>query len=264
MDTEETKAEETQEAASEEPTVEAATQERQVEDLDMEEPVKTPEETKESEEPAVSPAPTPQPEPAPAPVPTPTPQPEPAPAPTPTPQPAPTPEPEPAPAPEPQPEVHTHSFVEEVTEATCDTGKVVTTKCSSCGYVEGTETEGSGLGHDYQEKGWLYEPTCGSPGYRVVRCSRCDAEGPGHGDVPPLPHTYETKIYVEGRCNEPQRKEDVCTVCNHHAGIEEDWEIHANDHVWTTGTYQVWSDEAFAMVDVERTSCDICNRDKPE
>ncbi len=177
------------------------------------------------------------------------------PAPTPTPEAAPT----PTPAPEAQkPAEHVHSFVEEVTEATCDMGKVITTKCSSCGHVEGTRTEGNGLGHDYTAESWLYPATCTGPGYKVVECTRCKKDGPGTGDVPMLPHTYETKVKAEGDCRSPKITQDICTVCGHEEPSVWDYEAHANDHVWISGTIQVWSDEAFAMVDVERTCCEVC------
>lgn len=158
--------------------------------------------------------------------------------------------------------VHTHTLVEEITPATCTEAQVVTTKCSSCGEVTGTRTEGSALGHDFEEK-YMYYATCSTTGYHYFNCKRCGYQQGGE-DIPMLPHDYDVILIAEGDCQNPRVTEKVCKVCGTHEPREEDWNAHKDDHVWVTGTYKEWSDEAFAMVDVSRTYCSVCNKDKPE
>lgn len=160
-----------------------------------------------------------------------------------------------------RPAEHVHTLVEEVKAATCDSAKEITTKCSTCSYVEGTVIKGKALVHDFVES-WLYEPTCTGDGYKIVKCSRCGEEGSGSGDVAPKGHDFKSKVKVEGDCKTPQLIVKTCKVCGAEETVE-DKDAHADDHVWITGTVQVWSDEEFAMVDVERTCCSVCGIDKP-
>lgn len=173
--------------------------------------------------------------------------------------------PEPAKAPEQTPtpaQTHTHTYVEETTPATCTEAAVVTTKCSSCGEVSGTRTEGSALGHDFEYIVYS-SPSCSSDGYGYNQCKRCRLQQ-DYETLAKLPHDYEVTVISEGDCKSPKVTQKICKVCGSYAPLEEDWDAHKDDHVWVTETGQVWSDEAFAMVDVQRTVCAVCNKEKPD
>lgn len=249
--------EETEETASVEASV---TKESEPEKT--EEPTKTPKPAK-AEEPAKTSEPVKSPKPEKTKEPVNTPKPVKAEEPAKIPEPAKPPVAENTPAPVSTPEsVHTHTLVEEITPATCTEAQVVTTKCSSCGEVTGTRTEGSALGHDFEWK--VYSaPTCKMKGYGYNECKRCGIQQ-DDGYIEKLPHDYDVILIAEGDCKSPRVTEKVCKVCGTHEPREEDWNAHKDDHVWTTETGQVWSDEAFAMVDVSRTYCAVCNKEKPD
>lgn len=172
--------------------------------------------------------------------------------------------PEPAKAPEQTPtpvQTHTHTYVEETTPATCTEAAVVTTKCSSCGEVSGTRTEGSALGHDFEEK-FSYYATCTTTGHHYFSCKRCGVQQ-GAEDIPMLPHDYEVTVLLEGDCQSPRVTEKVCKVCGCPEPREYDYDAHKDDHVWVTETGQVYDKEQHAWVDATRTVCAVCNKEKP-
>jgi len=151
--------------------------------------------------------------------------PEPAPQPVPEPQPEPQPVPEPEPTPEPQPEPQPEPVV-----------------CN----------------HNYVQI-WAKEPTCMSGGHYYFKCSLCNDITPSTS-VEPLPHTYEYVIMVYGHCQQPQVSYPRCIVCGleEQNNLIEDWTVGADNHDFVTGKELVWSDEAFAMVEQEITSCSRC------
>lgn len=161
----------------------------------------------------------------------------------------------------PQPEAHVHTYVTKtVSEATCLQPKKVHDVCAGCGDVQNERNEGNPLGHDYQGFTVWREATCTTAGYGGGTCTRCGATE-STGCIPVKPHEYEATVIREGDCRTPHVVKYSCKNCGTFYE-ESDSNYHANDHVWETGTYQVWSDEAFAMVDVERTVCSVCGRDK--
>jgi len=213
------------------------------------------------EEPVAELESTPTPKPAKPPEPSATPKPEKTPEPAKTPEP--TPEPTPAPTPEPTSEpVHVHSFTTQtVSEATCKEPKKVKDVCS-CGYSENERSEGAALGHDLDGYYINRDSTCFSPGTAGQKCTRCGLYV-YNITIPEKEHDlYETVVF-EGNCRDARRIEIKCHNCSY-MDEREDSEYHANDHVWVTETYQEWSDEAFAMVDVSRVCCKVCNKVKPQ
>jgi len=237
------------EAEEEEETEASKSEEKEAEESESKEEEKAPakEESKEVEAVATS---TPESAPA-APVNTPAPE---AAAPAPAPV---------APAPvAPAPDVHTHTFVQQVVEADCYTPKTITTICAYCGYIESVKTEGTTTTHEYEEYVWSY-PTCSQDGYHIFTCKYCGDEGPGGGTLKPLPHDIAVEILVEGDCRSPQVRREYCKNCGYTKDIE-DWNAHANDHIWVSGTYQDYDVLTHSWIDVPFTRCSVCNMDKPQ
>lgn len=175
----------------------------------------------------------------------------------------------PASAPEPvrEPEqtptpAHTHTYVQETTAATCTAAAVITAKCSSCGEVSGTRTEGSALGHDW-EKVVHSAPTCSMKGYGYSRCKRCGQQQ-DYENIACLPHDYEVTVVLEGDCQNPRVTEKVCRVCNIPEPREYDWNAHKDDHDWVTETGEVYDKEQHAWVEMSRTICAVCNKGKSD
>lgn len=167
----------------------------------------------------------------------------------------------PQPTQTPQPEAHVHTYVTQtVSEATCLQPKKVHDVCTGCGDVQNERNEGNPLGHDYQGFTVWREATCTTAGYGGGTCTRCGATE-STGCIPVKPHEYEETVIREGDCRTPHVVRYTCKNCGTFYE-ESDPDYHANDHVWETGTYQDYDYEQHKWVEVERTVCSVCGRDK--
>ncbi len=215
-----------------------------------------PKETKKPVE-TKAPAPTPQPTVAPteAPVATPAPTPQQAVAPTeapvatpaPTPQPtaAPTEAPVATPAPTPQPIV---ASTEAPVATPAPAPEPTATPAPAPEHI-----------HEYEEHIW-YLPTCSTTGYHNFVCKHCGAVGDGSGDIPRLPHDLVEVVVTEGDCASPRVTEQKCNSCGYVSPRTNDYDYHANDHVWAEYSGEVWDDESFSMIQVTEIHCSRCGK----
>lgn len=119
--------------------------------------------------------------------------------------------PTPAPTTKPTEAPHTHSYVDTVvSEATCESGRVVESVCSVCGASGGTRTDGAALGHDIYED-WMYGSTCTHGGWVTERCRRCDYENSYTGN--PLGHDWEETSTTGFDCITSGHTEQHCRRC---------------------------------------------------
>ena len=120
-----------------------------------------------------------------------------------------TPTPEPTAKPTEAP--HTHTYVDTVvSEATCESGRVVESVCSVCGASGGTRTDGPALGHDMYED-WFNYPSCTDGGWVTDRCRRCDYAVSHAGN--PLGHDWEETSTTGGNCITSGHTEQHCRRC---------------------------------------------------
>lgn len=120
-----------------------------------------------------------------------------------------TPTPEPTAKPTEAP--HTHTYVDTVvSEATCESGRVVESVCSVCGASGGTRTDGAALGHDMYED-WMYGSTCTQGGWVTDRCRRCDYANGHEGN--PLGHDWEETSTTGYNCITSGHTEQHCRRC---------------------------------------------------
>lgn len=120
-----------------------------------------------------------------------------------------TPTPEPTAKPTEAP--HTHTYVDTVvSEATCESGRVVESVCSVCGASGGTRTDGAALGHDMYED-WFNYPSCTNSGWVTDRCRRCDYADSHAGN--PLGHDWEETSTTGGNCITSGHTEQHCRRC---------------------------------------------------
>lgn len=120
-----------------------------------------------------------------------------------------TPTPEPTVKPTEAP--HTHTYVDTVvSEATCESGRVVESVCSVCGASGGTRTDGAALGHDMYED-WFNYPSCTNSGWVTDRCRRCDYADSHAGN--PLGHDWEETSTTGGRCDVSGVTTQICRRC---------------------------------------------------
>lgn len=120
-----------------------------------------------------------------------------------------TPTPEPTVKPTEAP--HTHIYVDTVvSEATCESGRVVESVCSVCGASGGTRTDGAALGHDMYED-WMYGPDCLTGGWVTDRCRRCDYGNSHAGN--PLGHDWEETSTTGYDCTTSGVTRQTCTRC---------------------------------------------------
>lgn len=151
---------------------------------------------------------------------------------------------------------HLHSYETITVDATCTTAGYTEEKCS-CGDVR-NHRDIPADGHYYEEK-WFLAPTCLSGGYVNYVCSKCggvDESRSGNGS--PLPHTVAERMKSHGDCASNTIIEQYCTSCEMVVGTRE--EPGADIHDWRTGTYEVWDEDAFAMVEKTETYCPRCGR----
>ncbi len=120
-----------------------------------------------------------------------------------------TPTPEPTAKPNEAP--HTHTYVDTVvSEATCESGRVVESVCSVCGASGGTRTDGAALGHDMYED-WFDTPSCTKGGWVTDRCRRCDYAVSHAGN--PLGHDWEETSTTGYNCITSGHTEQHCRRC---------------------------------------------------
>ncbi len=151
---------------------------------------------------------------------------------------------------------HLHSYETITVDATCTAAGYTEEKCS-CGDVR-NHRDIPADGHYYEEK-WFLAPTCLSGGYVNYVCSKCggvDESRSGNGS--PLPHTVAERMKSHGDCASNTIIEQYCTSCQMVVGTRE--EPGADIHDWRTDTYEVWDEDAFAMVEKTETYCPRCGR----
>ena len=158
-------------------------------------------------------------------------------------------------------EKHTHSFEDVMTkEATCSTPAIWIKRCSTCGYTEGEEARGNALGHSYKEQ-ILYEATCTNEGYVSVTCSRCGEIGPGDGPIPLRACEEVSEIVSYGNCKNPRHIRFTCKNCGM-SRDEYDSSVDSDQHEWVEESGTVYDPITEEYVEVTRTVCRLCNREK--
>ncbi|MBP5262788.1 MAG: hypothetical protein J6Z33_00280 [Lachnospiraceae bacterium] len=114
-------------------------------------------------------------------------------------------------------------------------------------------------GHVYDE-GYVWQAsTCTTPGDYCWHCTVCGREK--HQTMPLAEHNLSKTLVREGDCLEPDEYRIDCSECDYFL-IEEDYSQCENRHHYVTATYQVFDEELLEWVDVTRTYCSKCNKNK--
>ena len=151
-------------------------------------------------------------------------------------------------------EAHTHSFTSvKISDATCESGAVYEERCS-CGATNGTHTEGSGLGHDYQYSGPYVAATCSGGGIDEDKCTRCGATR--WTNVPALPHSWTETLTFAGNCNTKSVYTITCSVCGAPGGTREG--DYTDDHDWQTFSWQEADPVTMEYITVTKVGCSRC------
>lgn len=129
---------------------------------------------------------------------------------------------------------HTHEYTSEVTqEPTCqEEGK--TTYTCSCG---DTYTEPIAVtNHDYSMQEIITEPTCTTPGEKLLRCSVCNDEK--QEPIASLEHEKsDWTISKEPTCTDVGEEITTCTLCNETIQTREIQPLgHTKSETWETTT----------------------------
>ena len=167
-----------------------------------------------------------------------------------------TPTPEPTAKPTEAP--HTHTYVDTVvSEATCESGRVVESVCSVCGASGGTRTDGPALGHDMYED-WMYGPDCLTGGWVTDRCRRCDYAVSHAGN--PLGHDWEETSTTGYNCITSGHTEQHCRRCGF---TGDSWENGQYGPCLSIETWEV-SERNFETGEMETktvTACTDCGKE---
>lgn len=158
-----------------------------------------------------------------------------------------------------RPSGHTHSFVENVTPATCTEAEVINTVCSECGFESGSRKGQGALGHDYYAS-IMFAPTCNSYGWGADVCSRC-GDSPGGRELQPLDHNYEVTRVYDGTCINPRSTSYRCKDCGWEMSETGDCNYDNHENV-ISGTYtrtDVSAGELGEIITIEQTWCQSCN-----
>ena len=151
-------------------------------------------------------------------------------------------------------EAHTHSFTSvKISDTACESGAVYEERCS-CGAVNGTHTEGSGLGHDYQYSGPYVAATCSGGGIDEDKCTRCGATR--WTNVPALPHSWTETLTFAGNCNTKSVYTITCSVCGAPGGTREG--DYTDDHDWQTFSWQDVDLATGEYITVTKVGCSRC------
>ena len=153
-------------------------------------------------------------------------------------------------------EAHTHSFTSvKISDATCESGAVYEERCS-CGATNGTHTEGSGLGHDYQYSGPYVAATCSGGGIDEDKCTRCGATR--WTNVPALPHSWTETLTFAGNCNTKSEYTITCSVCGAPGGTREG--DYTDDHDWQTFSWQDVDLATGEYITITEVGCSRCGK----
>ena len=114
-------------------------------------------------------------------------------------------------------------------------------------------------GHVYDDGYVWAKSTCTVPGDYCWHCIICGHEK--HLALPLVEHQMEKTLLREGDCIWPDEYKYVCANCPHFY-YEEDYSQMENRHQWVTGTYQIFDENLLEWVEVTRTRCSKCNKDK--
>ena len=167
-----------------------------------------------------------------------------------------TPTPEPTAKPTEAP--HTHTYVDTVvSEATCESGRVVESVCSVCGASGGTRTDGAALGHDMYED-WFNYPSCTNSGWVTDRCRRCDYAVSHAGN--PLGHDWEETSTTGYNCITSGHTEQHCRRCGF---TGDSWENGQYGPCLSIETWEV-SERNFETGEMETktvTACTDCGKE---
>ncbi|MDE7087396.1 MAG: hypothetical protein K2O67_04305, partial [Clostridia bacterium] len=136
---------------------------------------------------------------------------------------------------------HTPEEVAAVAPGCTTTGLSVGSKCSVCSTVLTAQKVLAAVGHNYVAVAGGEPPTCTTPGYGEVRCTRCGNEHAGDS-IPATGHTPGD----EATCTEPQ----ICTVCNTEL-------VAALGHSF--GAWEVTKPATFTEEGSQRRECTRCD-----
>ena len=134
-----------------------------------------------------------------------------------------------------------------------------TTKPTQAPEITQTSEDPCANGHIYDDGYVWAKSTCTVPGDYCWHCIICGHEK--HLIMPLAEHQMEKTLLREGDCIWPDEYKYVCANCPHFY-YEEDYSQMENRHHWVTGTYQVFDENLLEWVDVTRTYCSRCNKDK--
>ena len=144
-----------------------------------------------------------------------------------------------------------------ISDATCESGAVYEERCS-CGATNGTHTEGSGLGHDYQYSGPYVAATCSGGGIDEDKCTRCGAIR--WTNVPALPHSWTETLTYGGNCISPQEYTITCSVCGAPGGTR--LGDYTDDHDWYEASWQDVDLATGEYITVTAVKCSRCNAEQ--
>lgn len=144
-------------------------------------------------------------------------------------------------------------------DPTCETGGVVSYKCSRCNYTEDRNEPGP-LGHE-QDSGDYHDSTCTEDGYVSYHCIRCGADM-GSQVVPAKGHQRDGGTLVEqATCQHGGRIVYNCAICG--AVMGEDTTPLA-DHISDGGTLvKKPTTTAPGEIEYKCTVCGIVLREEP-
>ncbi len=114
-------------------------------------------------------------------------------------------------------------------------------------------------GHIYDEGYVWAKSTCDTLGDYCWHCIVCGHEK--HLALPFAEHQMEKTLLREGNCIWPDEYKCFCINCGYFY-YEEDYTQMEYRHQWVTGSYQVFDENLLEWVEVTRTYCSKCNRDK--
>lgn len=114
-------------------------------------------------------------------------------------------------------------------------------------------------GHSYDEGSVWQEASCKAPGDYCWHCTVCGHEK--HDAIPQKDHVLVRTLEREGTCMEPDEYRISCSECDYYS-MEDDYSQMENRHNYVTVTYQEFDEDRLEWIDITRTYCSICNKNK--
>lgn len=104
----------------------------------------------------------------------------------------------------------------------------------------------------------ITQPNCIAMGTSYYKCTKC-GYAKDETDVPALGHDYSiVQEIVVGDCLGPSTVRYTCSRCG--SSYDQQENLHADEHTWTTVTIQVPNEETFEYEDVTKTYCTNCGK----